>query len=305
MAAQIVFSTTGAASAFTSTTNSTPVFLSATRSVTFTSTAGQAPLFLTSQRAVAFTTTLSPTPVFLSASQSVTFLVTPNTSTTKLLVLKIGEISFDSGQTYVEIPDATGEYNPADPNENPGGWKPNGDPFIDGRPARDEAYLWTVYRIWSRSTVDGYGENTQTPASQDDETEDPYIYTLTFPTETVGTETTPIRGIYELIMMAVPLTETYVLGDVQLAQKAAQLPDWYVTSVGVMVDPDVVNCLNRKRYEFLQEIMCGRCDEGYLHFYGMYVGMINAMEVQDWDRATEFYDKLKEICAQEVSSCGC
>jgi hypothetical protein len=71
-----------------------------------------------------------------------------------------------------------------------------------------------------------------------------------------------------------------------------------------MVDPDVINCLNNKRYQFLQGVMCGKCDEEYLNFYGIYVGMNNAMEVQEWDRAVEFYEKLKEICACE-SSCGC
>jgi hypothetical protein len=212
-------------------------------------------------------------------------------------------LTFDSGQTYVEVPDATGEYNST---TNQGGWNPDGDPPVAGRPARDESYLWTVYRIWSKPFADGYGINTQTPDSQADQAEDPYIYTLTFPTETIDNEAVPIRGIYEIIMMAVPDTLTYSdWRDEALAVRAKEYPDWYVTSVGIMVDPDVVNCLNRKRYQFLQEVMCGRCDEGYLNFYGLYVGMINAMEVQEWDRATEFYDKLKEICAQEVSSCGC
>jgi hypothetical protein len=50
--------------------------------------------------------------------------------------------------------------------------------------------------------------------------------------------------------------------------------------------------------------MCGKCDEEYLNFYGIYVGMLNAMEVQEWSRAVEFYEKLKEICACE-SVCGC
>jgi len=51
--------------------------------------------------------------------------------------------------------------------------------------------------------------------------------------------------------------------------------------------------------------MCGRCDEEYLIFYSLYIGMLNAMEVQEYDRAVEFYEKLKGICAQESSSCGC
>lgn len=303
MAAQIVFATSGKATSFVSTNSSTPIFLSASKSVAFLSTPSSSPIFLSPSRSIAFFSTSTPTPIFLSASKSVAFLVTPDTATTKLLVPRIGDLSFDSGQTYVEVPDDTGVY---DPTTDPGGYNPDGDPPVVGRPARDEVLLWTVYKLWSRSTVSGYGSNTQTPESQAEENDDPYVYTLTFPTETINEEAIPIRGIYEIIMMAVPLTENYnnYLGDVDLATKGKEYPDWYVTSVGVMVDPDVVNCLNRKRYEFLQGVMCGKCDEEYLNFYGIYVGMINAMEVQEWGRAVEFYEKLKEICACE-SDCGC
>lgn len=303
MAAQIVFRTQGTATSFVSTTNSVPIFLSASRSVRFLTTISNSPVFLTAGKKEVFVTTTSSSPLFLTTSQSVVFLVTPDTNTTKLLVPKIGTLTFDSGQTYVEVPDATGEYNAT---TNPGGWNPDGEPPVVGRPARDEALLWTVYRIWSKPAADGYGINTQTPATQPDETEDPYNYTLTFPTETINEEAAPIRGIYEIIMMAVPDTLSYsdYVGDETLAVRAQEYPNWYVTSVGVMVDPDVINCLNNKRYQFLQGVMCGKCDEEYLNFYGIYVGMNNAMEVQEWDRAVEFYEKLKEICACE-SSCGC
>lgn len=303
MAAQIVFRTQGTATSFISTTNGVPIFLSASRAVSFLNTINSTPLFLSASKREVFVTTTNSSPLFLTTSQSVVFLVTPDTNTTKLLVPKIGTLTFDSGQTYVEVPDATGEYNAT---TNTGGYNPNGDPPVAGRPARDEVFLWTVYRIWSKPESEGYGVNTQTPTTQPDETEDPYNYTLTFPTETINEETTPIRGIYEIIMMAVPDTLFYsdYVGDETLAVRAKEYPGWYVTSVGVMVDPDVINCLNNKRYQFLQGVMCGKCDEEYLNFYGIYVGMNNAMEVQEWDRAVEFYEKLKEICACE-SSCGC
>lgn len=303
MAAQIVFRTQGTATSFISTTNGVPIFLSASRAVSFLNTISDTPLFLSASKREVFVTTTSSNPLFITASQSIAFAVTPDTATTKLLVLKIGDLTFDSGQTYVEVPDATGDYNAS---TNPGGWNPDGQPPVVGRPARDEALLWTVYRIWSRPAADGYGINTQTPATQPDETENPYNYTLTFPTETIGNEVVPIRGIYQIAMMAAPLNENYsdYVGDENLIQRAQEYPDWYVTSVGIMVDPDVINCLNNKRYQFLQGVMCGKCDEEYLNFYGIYVGMNNAMEVQEWDRAVEFYEKLKEICACE-SSCGC
>jgi hypothetical protein len=91
-----------------------------------------------------------------------------------------------------------------------------------------------------------------------------------------------------------------------LYQIAKQYPGWYVGSTGIVVDPILINCLSRMRYEFLQGIMCGRCDEGYLHTYSLYVGMLNAMEVQEWQLAVELYNKLKVICAErDTSSCGC
>lgn len=90
-----------------------------------------------------------------------------------------------------------------------------------------------------------------------------------------------------------------------LYQIAKQFPGWYVGSTGLVVDPDLINCLSRMRYEFLQGVMCGRCDEGYLHTYSLYVGMLNAMEVQEWPLAVELYNKLKDICAETPASCGC
>jgi len=94
-------------------------------------------------------------------------------------------------------------------------------------------------------------------------------------------------------------------GNFDLYEIANQFPGWFVGSTGIVVDELLINCLNRNRYQFLQGVMCGRCDEEYLIFYGIYIGMLNAMEVQEYDRAVEFYEKLKGICAQESSSCGC
>lgn len=302
MPARVFIQTVGTASTFTQTASSTPVFLSPSKAVVFNLTATQSPLFVTPSKSITFVSTAQNTPTFVSPNRSIVFVVTPDTATTKLLVPRIGDLSFDSGQTYVEVPDATGEYNAT---TDPGGYNPDGASPIPGRPARDEVLLWTVYRLWGRPDIVD-GNNTQTPESQPTPAQNPYVYTLTFPTEEIDNVAIPIRGLYEIIMMAVPLNENYnnYFGDISLYQKAKQFPNWYVTNVGVMVDPDVVNCLNRKRYQFLQGVMCGKCDEEYLNIYGIYIGMINAMEVQEWSRAVEFYEKLKEICACE-SDCGC
>lgn len=96
------------------------------------------------------------------------------------------------------------------------------------------------------------------------------------------------------------------IGNPALYSIAKEYPNWYVTSVGVMVDPDVANCLQKKRYAFLQSVMCGNCDESYLGVYAIYVGMLSAMEVQDWAQAILYYDRLKTICKEmDESSCGC
>ena len=96
------------------------------------------------------------------------------------------------------------------------------------------------------------------------------------------------------------------IGNTNLYDIAKELPTWYVTSVGIMVDDDVVNCLTRMRYEFLQQVMCGKCPDEYLTAYATYVGMLNAMEIQDWPTAIDFYNRLKTQCSEDMnSSCGC
>jgi hypothetical protein len=90
-----------------------------------------------------------------------------------------------------------------------------------------------------------------------------------------------------------------------LYEIASQYAGWYVTSVGILIDDLLVNCITRMRYEFLQQVMCGKCPDTYLEAYAIYVGMLNAMDIQEWATAVVFYNKLKEICAATESSCGC
>jgi hypothetical protein len=114
--------------------------------------------------------------------------------------------------------------------------------------------------------------------------------TTLFTSDTLNTETVPynsVRGLASLYDMGV------------------EFPSWFVTSTGLLVDEDVINCLSRMRYEFLESVMCGNCNEGYLETYSVYIGMLNAMEVGKWDVAVEFYNKLKVICTEYHNSCGC
>jgi hypothetical protein len=296
---QVVFRTSGFAKAYVSTISNNPFVLTSGAASAFFATTATFPVVYTAPNSVAFFATTSNQPIIKTAGQAVTFVVTPDPNAPKELVLKIGTLDFDSSGLFVDVPDATGEYNAS---TNPGGYTPEADSTNPYRPKRSQVKLWTVYKVW-----DVYGNATQTPDSQAEENDVDYVYPLYFPTEEIAGETLPIKGIYQIILIAAPVGENYEdwIGNENLYDVADQYPDWYVTSVGTMVDQEVLNCLNRKRYAFLQEVMCGRCDEGYLAFYSDYVGMLNAMEIQDWPSAIDFYNKLKTQCSETNSSCGC
>jgi hypothetical protein len=94
-------------------------------------------------------------------------------------------------------------------------------------------------------------------------------------------------------------------GMTNLYEIAEQYPGWYLTSVGILVDDELVNCIVRMRYEFLQQVMCGKCPDEYLEVYGLYVSMINAIDIKEWTSAVTLYNTIKERCATWDSSCGC
>lgn len=298
---QIVFRTSGFAKAYVSTVSNNPFVRTSGAACAFFTTTATFPVVYTAPNSVAFFATTSNQPIIKTAGQAVTFLVTPDPNTPKELVPTIGTLDFDSSGLFVDVPDATGEYNAT---TNPGGYNPEADAVNPYRPKRSAVNLWTVYRLWN---VVGYGDKTQTPDSQAQQGDVDYVYPLYFPTEVVDSEDVPINGIYQIILIAAPIGEDYAdwIGNTNLYDVATQYPDWYVTSVGVMVDQEVLNCLNKRRYAFLQEVMCGRCDEGYLQFYSEYIGMLSAMEIQDWPTAIDFYNKLKTQCSETNSSCGC
>ena len=299
MAKQIVFVTKGTSRAFFSTTATTPFFARSTQAIgLFNSTLNRAFFQSGSTNQTTFNTTLLA-PIFQSSSVATSMFNTIETGSVKLLQLRIGELVLNTAQSQVEVPDATGVYNPV---TNPGGYNPDGTPPVSGRPERGDVDLWTVYRLWTRT-----GKDTQTPDDQPDPTLDPYEYTLTFPTETIDGEAVTIKGLYEIILIAAPVGTNYTAykGNPSLADFAAEAENWYETGVGLMVDPDVTNCLNKKRYEFLQGVMCGKCDEDYLELYSIYVGMLASMDAQQWDRAESLYEQLKEKCSTGNLSCNC
>jgi hypothetical protein len=299
MAAQVVFVTQGASQSFFSTTVTAPFFRSTSQAVSFLNSTQTTPFFQSGSLQQAVFNSIQTTPFFQSSALAVSMFDTIETGAVKLLQLRIGDLTLNTAQSQVDVPDATGVY---DPVTNPGGYNPDGDPPVSGRPERTDLFLWTVFRLWTDT-----GDATQTPESQAEEEDDPYVYPLTLPTETIAGEAVPIRGLYEIILIAAPFGTPY--GDYQgyesLTEFAAEAEGWYQVGAGLMVDPFVINCLNAKRYEFLQGVMCGKCDTGYLDVYSVYVGMLAAMDAKQWDRAEVFYDQLKEICATGSLSCNC
>jgi len=203
---EVFFLTPAKKQAFFTTSGSFPTFLTSPQSKAFFTTFEASPTFISSSRSTSFLNTFLSSPTFVTSSKSVAFLTTVFTGTPRDLKLRIGTLEVATDGTFVVVPDATGEYNPAEPNENPGGYNPESEPTEQYRPKRSQVWLWTVYRIRSRSDADGYGKNTQTPSSQAEQGDVPYEYTLTLPTEIneESGEALPITGLYELILIAAP-----------------------------------------------------------------------------------------------------
>jgi len=289
MAKIAFFVTPGKKVSFLCTTGDIVIFKSGARADAFFQTKPDTNIFLTGSRQDAFLSTISTSSIFLSSSRQVAFVVSPNLTDPKELMPKWGILSINTDQSQIECPDGTGEYNAT---TNPGGFNPESASLNPFRPKRSAVELWTVYKLRTESNA------TQGPSTQPQN--NPYIYTLTLPTDEEGV---PKKGLYEIFLVVVPLLTPYDSGADWVA--LSNQPDYYIGSSGIMVDSFVQNCLNRMRYEFLQSVMCGKCNEDYLEVYAMYVGMLNAMESGEWTTATEIYEKLKEICSAQEISCNC
>lgn len=194
---QVVLRTQGAATSFINTTRGVPIFLTAGQAVRFLSTYAPTSLFISGAVKQVYTTTNANFPVFLTPSEAVVFLTTVDANSAKLLKLKIGTLEVATGYTYVNVPDATGDY---DVLTNPGGYNILPLPYNEARPYRENVALWTVYRIWNVS-----GNDTISPDQQNDQYEVNYEYQLTLPTqENAAGEMEVVRGIYEIILIAAP-----------------------------------------------------------------------------------------------------
>jgi len=283
------------------------VFTTGGTSRAFITTNLQDSVFVTGSRQTAFYNTVNPIPTFVTTNIKVAFVETPDPNAPKELQPKTGPLIVNADQTIITVSDATGTFDPAIPTLNPGGFNPEDATFDPERPKRSAVKLWTVYKLHSRPGPQ-FGNSTVSPSNQDEEEDVPYIYTLTLPTETIDKVAVTIKGLYEVFLIAAPFSQSWAdwEGNTNLASVAKTFPNWYVGSTPIMVDANVANCLNKMRFQFLQGVMCGRCDGEYFNTYGIYVGMLNAMEAGEWNVATEYYDRLKMICADMgcSSSCG-
>jgi hypothetical protein len=308
MAKIAFFTTSGKKISFAVPVAYSPVFTTGKLKTSFFATTEPLTLFKTSGVAESFFVTNNPVYNFLSSGRRVAFLVTPDPNTPKLLVLQLGAFSVNEDQTIIYVSDDTGTYNPDDPTLDPGGYNPESADFNPYRPYRAAVNLWTVYKLRSRSDASGFGNNTITPNTQPNQDDNPYIYDLTLPTELNANKMSEvIQGLYEIFLIAAPDSENYVdyVGR-DLVSIASSTPDWYITKASIMIDAAVSTCLAKKRWNYLQAVMCGKCDDDYMSIYAIYVGLVNAMAAGEWDRAKEYYSRLKTICSEvDAASCGC
>ena len=117
-------------------------------------------------------------------------------------------------------------------------------------------------------------------------------------------------GVYQMFMIAAPTGTSYddlkLFGN-SIYEYATYYEGWYATTGAVIADPDIYNCINKKRYEFLNSIMSGDCDNKYLEMYGLFVGAINAFSIgtdEAYIQGMELIDKLREECIAEGCNCN-
>jgi len=220
------------------------------------------------------------------------FTVTPDPDSSKLLKLVINPaIELTTDCSSVTIADATPTYDPDNPNLYPNGYNPEDATANPYRAKRSEVELWFCYRIW---TAEG-PLATYFPPTQNG--------TLTPWTFTQGLVT---PAMYQIFMIAAPLGTDYELHKIDtLPEFAANMPGWYVTSVGTVLDCPFINCYNTKRRTYLDGIKCGKCDKGYAKFRAAYNRMIAALDVLMFDLAYPEYVELGKECIKIGCNCGC
>jgi hypothetical protein len=291
---KIVFATTaGVKRVFPSTSVSNSFFETSVVKSIFPTTTFNQPFFETSGVKYAFPTTAYNNPFFETSGLTRVFPVVLTDDTSKLLKLNFGSFDLSSDYSTIGLADNTGEYNS---ETNPGGYNPEADPTDPNRAKRSEIKLWLAYRIWK----DTNAPDTLFPSPVNPDL-NPWEYTL--PIEE--------QGVYQMFMIASPTDE--VFEDVEgkgnsIFQYAKQDIGWYSTTGLAIVDEELINCLNRSRYAFLESVICGDCDEGYLELYSKYIGVLSAFEIATDEAISQgmaLIAEIKDECNKLDCNCNC
>lgn len=251
------------------------------------------PFFQTSNIAYAFPGTASSNPFFQTSGVVSVFPFVIPDDTSKLLQLRFGSFNIASDYSLVTVSDDTGLY---DPDTNPGGYNLPADPTDPNRARRDEVGLYLAYRVWTEESV----PETIFPLTNDPNL-DPWTYELA----------TEELGVYQLFMIAAPAeltsADVYNRGN-SIYDFASNAPLWYATQGAAIIDRDVINCLNRRRYQFLESVMCGDCDESYLELYAKYIGALNAFSIgtdESYLEGMKLWEEIREECNKLGCNCNC
>lgn len=261
----------------------------------FPSVPVQNPFFETSRIAYAFAGTIKNASFFETSGIHYVFSSTLAEDTSKLLKLKWGGFELAADYSLLTVVDETGTY---DALTNPGGYNPEADPTDPNRAKRSEVKLWLAYRVWKDSTSI---PDTVFPVPVDPTLID---WEYEFPTNEE-------YGVYQMFLIASPTDKTFA--DIEakgnsIFEYASQDISWYATAGGVIIEPDIINCLNRSRYAFLESVICGDCDEGYLSLYSKYIGALSAFEIGTDAAYLEGMKLLEEIrgeCNKLDCNCNC
>jgi hypothetical protein len=290
----IAFSTTaGVKNVFSATAKANPFFETSGVSSAFPTTLINKPFFETSGIAYSFPTSIKNNPFFNTSGITRVFPSVLSKDTSKTLELKFGTFDLTSDYSTITVSDNTGEYNS---ETNPGGYNPEADPTDPNRAKRSEVNLWMAYRVWTDTNV----PNIIFPGAANPSL-DPWEYVL------------PIEGsgVYQMFMIASPTDKSYL--DVEgkgnsIYEYANQAPSWYATTGLAIVDEGLINCLNRSRYAFLESVICGDCDEGYLELYSKYIGALSAFEIATDEAISQgmaLIAEIKDECNKLDCNCNC
>jgi len=291
---KIVFATTaGIKRVFPSTSVPNSFFETSSVNRVFPTTTLDQPFFETSGIKYAFPTTAYNNPFFEISGLTKVFPVVLTDDTSKLLKLKFGDFDLASDYSTIDLIDNTGEYNV---DTNPGGYNPEADTTDPNRAKRSEVKLWLAYRVWKDTNV----PDTVFPSPSDPDF-NPWEYVL--PIEE--------QGVYQMFLIASPTGK--VFEDIEgkgnsIFEYAKQDIGWYATTAGIIIDEQIINCLNRSRYAFLESVICGDCDEGYLLLYSKYIGALSAFEIGTTDsyiQGMTLIDEIRQECTKINCNCNC